>query len=364
MMRLNWISNFFPLPRYLTMQAAGLDIYDLSLKYVKLGRKDKNIYLQNFGKKSIPEDLIESGEIKDKEKLTDLLRSVQKDTGLRYIIVSLPEEKGFLGKTKIPKIKREEIRDTIELQIEELIPLPAKDVIFDFDIIEGIDKKDDDHIDIMFVAFPRKIVEDYRDVLINAGFMPLIFEMEAHAFKRCVVSKEDMDTQIIVDLGKTRTTLIIVNNNIIQFTTTFNVAGDNINNILSKNLSVSTDEAEKIVKENGFVKSKSNEAVFNSLLPVVSAIKDEISRSIIFWDNHPDWHNKDQKKISKIILCGGISNMKGLPQYLSYELKVPVAKANPWINITSLDNYVPTLELSESLTYTTPLGLALRIFDY
>jgi type IV pilus assembly protein PilM len=346
------------------MPAAGFDISDLSLKYVKLGRKNKDIYLQNFGKKSIPEDLIKSGEIKNKEKLTDLLKSVQKETGLKYIIASLPEERGFLGKTKIPKIKKDEIKNAIELQMEELIPLPVEEVIFDFDIIERADKKNDNHIDIIFVAFPRKIVEDYRDVLIDAGFIPLVFEMEAQAFKRCVVSKEDMDTQIIVDLGKTRTTLIIIDNNVIQFTTTFNVAGDNINNILSKNLSINTNEAEKIMKESGFVKSKSNETVFNSLLPIVSAIKDEISRSVIFWDNHPDWHSKDQNKISKIILCGGISNMKGLPQYLSYELKIPVIMANPGVNIISLDNYVPVLELSDSLTYTTPLGLALRTFNY
>lgn len=363
-MRLNWISKFFPPPRYLTMPTVGLDISDLSLKYAKLEKKNKNIYLQNFWEKSIPEGLIKSGEIKDKKKLTDLLKSVQKETGLRYIIASLPEEKGFLGKTKIPKIKKDEIRNAIEFQMEELIPLPVQEVIFDFDIIEGNDKKDDDHIDIIFVAFPRKIVEDYRDVLVDAGFMPLAFEMEAQAFKRCVISKEDMDTQIIVDLGKTRTTLIIVDNNVIQFTTTFNIAGDSINNILSKNFSISMNEAEKIVKENGFVKSKSNERVFNSLLPMMSAIKDEISRSIIFWDSHPDWHSKDQKKISKIILCGGISNMRGLLQYLSYELKISVIKANPWVNITSLDNYVPNLELSESLTYTTPLGLALRSLNY
>lgn len=342
-MKRDFFLNVFPPPKYLQMPAIGFDISDRSIKYVEICKKQGAIFVRRFGEYLIPESIIESGEIKQKEKLTDFLKTIQKELKPKHLIVALPEEKVFLAKVKLPLIKKEEIRGALELQLEEHIPLSVNEAIFDFDI------SDKNYLDINLIAFPKGIVESYRDVFVGAGFTPLVFEMEVQAASRVMVPNNEIETIILVDFGRTRTTLTIISGTKPQFTSTIKVGGEDLEKSLMKNLEIDRFQAEKIKKNQGLVKSKENEKIFNSLLPLVSVIKDEIHKLIIYSDN-----------VSKILLCGGDSNLIGLPEYLSCELKLPVELGNPWVNIISFKEHIPEIELRESLIYATALGLALR----
>ena len=66
-------------------------------------------------------------------------------------------------------------------------------------------------------------------------------------------------------------------------------------------------------------------------------------------------------KIKKILLCGRGSNLKGLPEFIFSELRIPTELANPWINILPEKTIrIPKIPFKDSLGYTTALGLALR----
>jgi Tfp pilus assembly PilM family ATPase len=62
-----------------------------------------------------------------------------------------------------------------------------------------------------------------------------------------------------------------------------------------------------------------------------------------------------------VILSGGGASLKGLKDFLSLELKLPVELGNPWVNITKDP---PTkLKNFNSLKYTVTLGLAQRVIN-
>jgi Tfp pilus assembly PilM family ATPase len=73
----------------------------------------------------------------------------------------------------------------------------------------------------------------------------------------------------------------------------------------------------------------------------------------------------NSKKVGQILLSGGGSNLKGLANFLSSELKIPVELANPWVNILpkKIDK-MPKSLLENPLSFTTALGLALRGVKY
>ncbi|NOY35478.1 MAG: type IV pilus assembly protein PilM [bacterium] len=369
-MKRSFFLDYFPPPKYLAMPALGFDVSDRSVKYVELQRKRGAYTVSKYGTKVIPQGIIESGEIKQKEKLIDFLSSLKKELGAEHVVVALPEEKAFLSRVKLPEMNGREIRSAIELQLEEHIPLSANDAIFDFELARPAGNSANEsgkYIDVNLVAFSKDLVEDYRDVFVGGGFFPLAFEMETRASARAVVPENDKRTYFIVDFGKTRTTFTIVSAGKVQFTSTISVAGDDLSAALAKNLNIDIQQAEKIKIEKGLVKGKGNEEVFNSILPVVSVIKDELSRHMSYWDSQLNERGESAppaeikgKKIAKILLCGGDSNLSGFSEYLSYELKTPVELSNPWINITSFSEHIPEIELRESLIYTTALGLALR----
>lgn len=354
--------DFFPPPNYLLMPAVGLDISDRSIKFIELERKNGGFSVSKFGSRNLPQGIIESGVIKQKEKFIDFLKSIKEESGAKFINVSLPEEKAFLSRIKIPAVKEEELRSILEFQFEEHIPLPVHDSVFDFEVAEkkrGGGKEE--FLDLNVVAFPKSLVESYRDAFKEAGFTPLAFEMEAYAFARVVVPKEEKNSCFLVDIGKTRTTFAIINSGSMQFASTVEIGGDNFDVALAKGLNISQLKAEEIKKERGLMRNKDNDKNFNFLLPIASAIRDEVSKHIIFWNSHLD--DKDNENlISKIILCGGEANLKGFPEYLSYELKLPVEISNPWVNIVSFEKEIPELEFEESLSYAVAIGLSLRSF--
>lgn len=350
--------DFLPPPNYLMMPALCFDLSDRSMKYMEFHRKHSLISARRYGLYTIPEGIIEKGEIKQKDKLIDFLKPIQKKLRSKYIIASLPEEKVFVSKIQIPMMGKEHIRESIELQLDQYVPLSAKEAVFDFDIIKEDYKAG--HIDINLIVFPRTFVEEYRDIFHGAGFVPLAFEVEAQAFARATVPQNETQTVMVIDFGRTRATFAIISGGKIQFTTTVGVAGGEIDRAIMDNLHVNPDHADKIKKESGFIKRKGNEQLFNAILPIVSVIKDEAAKQIIYWNSHQEKNEEESEKIEKIILCGGESTLAGFMEYLSYELKIKVEISNPWVNVISFEDYIPEMELGDALAYSTVIGLALR----
>ncbi len=354
--------DFFPSPSYLRITAAGFDIGDESLKYVKLNWDKKMLRLSAFGKKSIPRGIIESGQIKNKEEFKKNFRDFQEKLKDSYITISLPEEKAFIGTIQLPLMGEREIRGSLETQLEEHIPLPLKEIVFDYEIIEKTDKTKSDYLDVSYTAAPAALVESYRDVLKNIGLTSIAFETEPHALVRAFIRPEENSNQMIIDFGKTRTSFIMAIGRRVESSSTIQLGGEMLEAAISKSLNVSMEESVHL-KQKANLLNKGDEKIFSAILPVISVIKSEAQKYLIYWKTHVDEHDIAHKEVEKIILCGGDSNLKGLPQYLSSELHLPVELGNPWINICSFEDYIPEIEFNEALTYSTAIGLALRSFS-
>ncbi len=352
------LRQYFPPPKYLQIPSWGLDISDRSFKFAQLVEEGGELRLGRFGGKAIPEGVIQSGEIKNKEALRDLLKSNFSGQGSSGVVLSLPEEKAFVGLVTLPNMPAENVREALELSLDEYVPLPSSQAVFDFELIKS--KEPLDHLDLVVVAFPRALAETYLEVVKNAGLRPLAFELETHALSRAVLSPGDNDSVMVIDFGRTRISFVIVSGGTVRFTSTVTVAGEALDMAISKTFKVDMVEAERMKKEKGLVRSPENQEFFNAILPVVSTVQDEMVRHITFWKNHTQHLHDPDAEVKRVYLCGGDANLTGLPEYLSYELKLPVKLANPWVNITRFGKYVPEITYKESISYATALGLALR----
>ena len=352
--------DILPPPDYLRMPVLCLDLSDKSLKYMELKRKNGMISVKRFGLYALESGMIEGGEIKQKDKLISFLKSIKEELKTELVIASLPEEKVFLSRIKFPLMDEDKIREALSLQLEEYVPLPGAEAIFDYDVINDfIENKERSHLHLNLAAFPGSFVESYRDIFTGAGFIPAAFEMEVQAFARAVVSKEETGSVMVIDFGRTRTTYAIVSGGKVQFATTIALAGEEIEKALILHLKIDRSQVETAKREIGLIKRKGNEKLFEALSPMVSVIKDEAAKQAAYWESHNE-DDKKKEEISKIFLCGGESTLAGLPEFLSYELKIKVELGNPWANVASFEDYVPEIEKMDSLAYSTVIGLALR----
>jgi len=157
-----------------------------------------------------------------------------------------------------------------------------------------------------------------------------------------------------------RTGLAIVSDGVLTFTSTLEVEEEGLSKAIMQYLSVSETEVARIKNEEGLIGSKDNKELFSALLSVAETLKDGIDKHYRYWKTRVDEKGNRVKPIEKIILCGGNSNLRGLPEFLSGALKIPVEHGNVWANAFSFDDFIPEMNRFQSLSYATAIGLALR----
>ena len=265
----------------------------------------------------------------------------------------------YLFNAKFQKEGLENIKESIELSLEEYIPIPAIDTIFDYEILEENEK----HVKVEVNAIQKNIIEDYISIFKNSSILVKSFELEAQAISRAVIKKGDMGTYMIVDFGERRSGIFIVSRGIVVFTSTLDVGGVLLTNMISKSFKISFEEAEKMKKKYGLERNTGNSEIFPVILNSVSSLRDEIVKHYVYWHTHKD-EEVERPKIEKIILCGGDSNLIGLSEYLSVSTRNKVEMANTWINIADIEKNIPEMKFENSLSFACAIGLALGNFKY
>lgn len=357
----NSFNRFFPAPSFLAMPSFGLDISDESLKFIELVANKSGIHVVAHGEQKIPTGVIESGKIKDPKKMEQILSQLRKDSGLKSVRVSLPEDQIYLFKLHLEKAGLKSIRESIELSLEEYIPVSAAEATFDYRVLD----EDEKSLQLQVAAIPTNIIENYLTVFRNSSILVKSVEIEAQAIARAVIKRGDMSTYMIVDFGEKRTGIFIISRGITMFTSTLDFGGMTLSNMIKKNFNISYEEADQIKKKFGLQRNNpENKEVFSVLLNSVSILRDEVAKNFLYWQTHKDEEGKSNLPIEKIILCGGDSNLIGLADYLSVSLKTKVEMANVWINIKDTGKFIPEISFKNALSLAAALGLALGDFEH
>ena len=366
--------------------AFGLDISDLSFKIAKLKKRGKFLTLSSFLERDISPNIVKDGEIKDENSLVKIIKeALSKTIGgklkTKHVVASLPEEKAFLQVIQLPKMPEEDLKSAVIYEAENYVPLPIEEVYLDSQIVLPL-QNHLDHFDVLIAALPRKIVDPYVSCLKKAGLYPKALEIESLAIARALIKKEASPSPaLLIDLGATKTNFIIFSGYSIRFTSSIPVSSQQFTEAIAKNLNADFKKAEELKIKYGLnvakkiilrKKSKDqqfekeiigDERIFEALTPALTDLTEQIKKCLSFYQTHAFHEHlpSGKKDVEKIFISGGGANLKGLADFLSLELGIPVALANPWINILPEPlKEVPKLSFEESLKYTTALGLALR----
>lgn len=353
----------------------GLDISDLSIKAIEIGIRAGKKYIRATGSAAVPLGYIEDGEIKNEEGVAEIIKKIleksEKKFTSKYAVLSLPETKTFIKVIEIPE-KNQPAKETIREELPRHMPISSEDVQMDW---QG-NNEDQKNKKFLVGVVPQSVAEEYTNVCKMAGVGVAALEIEAQAIARSVLTEEnktkdinwlsklinkkdspknknrDYPPKIIVDFGATRTSLILVDEGFIQFTNNLNkISGKNITDKISRELSLSEDEAEKAKIICGTNPKRCKGAV----LKIINNNIDELINEIINADNFYQTHFGKDTSSLEIVLCGGGANMFNLDGILEDRLGRKVEYGDPLKNIETKPEKREGL-----LSYTTAIGLALR----
>jgi len=348
----------FPPPTFLRMPGSGINISDHGIKVVRL-RKEKTNYLPEMvNEYAIEDGVVEDGKIQESSAITEKMAMIHDRHDVRFVYLSIPEEHGYVFGLRIPAVQKESIHDTVAVRLAEHVPLSREDVVFGCDLVERIPEEQEMYVNV--AALPKEIVDKYQNICLAADLIPLVFEIEAQSIQRAVMDPNDTAPTMIVDIGRTRTGLSIVNKGVIQYTATLNMGGDMFTEAVAKQRDKSFKEADLLKQERGFVRAGADNELHLALVNCVSVLVDEIRRRFDYWGSHAEKPGHTNQPIQKIILSGGNASVPGLSEHISRAVGVPVRLANVWKNAFSTDEYIPEVDFNHSLQYAAAIGLGLN----
>lgn len=350
--------DFFPLPRFLEMPAFGLDISDRAVTALELIPRRDAFVVGRFSRRPLSAGAIADGYVHDKESVIAVLRALAKELRLSFVNASLPEEKAYLYRTKLPLVSQKEMRGAILFTLEDNVPLSPEEAVFDYTVIRRAPPSPGDSVDVSVTVLPRAVVETYGELFSAAGLIPLSFELGAQAICRAVISRGDRDTYLVLHFGEEKTGLFIVQDETVQFTATAAVGAAAITEEMSRDSAspprtpggegVKNDSARHI-----------NGAPSFSSADAVGVLRAEVGKVISYWQTHAGGSGEAGVLIEKVVLCGKGAAHEELRETLSRLLALPVLAAQVWRNVCSFDAYIPPILFDESLEYAAAVGLAL-----
>jgi len=345
----------------------GLDINDLSLKVVKLKKSRGGFRLVSFNEVKIAPDIINDGVIKNEEALAKIIKSAcdtvkGKKLNTKYVIASLPEEKSFLQVIQMPKMSLEQLNLSVPLEAENYIPIPVEEAYLDFQVIAPV-KDYLNRLEVLIVAVPKKIADSYVSCFKKAGLIPVALEAESEAIARALVKKETKSgLLILVDFGENNTDFIVFSGSSIRFTCSLPISSQLITKAISESLKISIEEAEKLKIEYGLTGGKDanvTEQISQIISPILKDLSEQIKKYLNFYRDHSSFeYLLPDGKTEKILFCGGGASLKGLTEFMSRNLEIPVELGDPTSNFIA--KKIKNIAKENLMHFTTAIGLALR----
>lgn len=352
--------SFFPVPDFLSMRTLGFDISDNSIKIVELIKKNGLMRLGFYAASDIPPGTIESGQIKNYTGLQQVITELQRRHKFIFVDASLPEQKAYLYTTTIEGDDDTLLRENIEFQLEENIPLTKAEAVFDFEVYKTYTKDKKTYRDVTVSAISRPVSESYVALLKRSGLRPVSLSIEAEAVANAVIPEHDDGTYLIIDFGKTRTGISVVSEGITRLTSTTEIGGAHITERIAEKLKISESDAEALKREHGLVGTAEALEVSRVIEGGLSSILREVDGQLRYWHSKTDNRGFRSKRVEAILICGGGALLKGVEAHLKKSLSVNVELANVWSNVSFPKNYVPEVSFEDSLGYAAAIGLALK----
>jgi len=355
----------------------GVDISDYSIEIISLEGSLENPRLLAMGRTVLEPGIFEDGKILNKEKLTESLKKLvanPKFGKIKHplcaspkIIFAIPESKSYIHIFELPKnLKRSEVIEFVKSQAAQTFPHPLADLYFDFQIQLPTSTGGGE---VLLIAAPQKIVNDYLEVFKDCNLIPVALEIESLSLARALLLETEKPI-LIADIGARTTNLSIFDQGQLRLSFSLPIAGNKFTQALSEKLNLPQKAAESLKKEIGLDPKYQEGRVFLILQKEIQGIIEEINKIEGYFSQktglQPTRHPPASRapNIEKIILAGGSAALPHLPEYLAENLEKPVAIGDPWVKINidilkKKEYFEKALEVNP-VFYSTVIGSALR----
>ena len=298
--------------------------------------------------------------------LVPALREAAKAAGIKPgpINLALNGQMVFPRFTKFPSVPADKLEELVRYEVEQEVPFPIDEIVCDHQFLGQTPEGD---TAAMIVAAKLDQVTKVTDAVVAVGFNPVVVDVGPmavlNALKRSYPGLPG--GTIVLDIGAKTTSLILVENEKI-YLRSIPVAGNAITKEIAQAFGCTTEEAEALKRERGYVSlggvtedaDELSDRVSKLVRTSLTRLHAEILRSINFYRSQQGG-NAPQR----MFITGGSAVLPQIDEFFRETLKIDVDFLNPFGGIGFGSKIDTTALETDAFTLAESAGLALRATD-
>jgi len=305
----------------------GLDIGTSSIRLVQLQGSGpiKNLVKYGFAPLDTTTPAIDS---KSNIMVTNALKQLIAKSKIttKNVAVGLPSQKVFTTVVEVDKLPRKEMAKSIKFQISSFIPTPVDESKVDWSII-GDSPTNPAKVKLLISSVLNTVAKERLDMLGSIGLKVISLEPDNLALTRALLDPSNTSPQMVFDLGRYNSDLVISMNNAAMLTRSINYGTETFIRAATQDLNIKREQAEEVIFKFGLNKTRAQGQVYQAIINPVNSLLAEIDMSIKFFTD------KYNIKLSKIIVAGSAAIIPEFPLAVANHTGIDVEIGNAWRNV-------------------------------
>ena len=235
-----------------------MDIGTDTIKVAEAKFAKDGITITGLGIARTPQGVIENEVIVDPKALGTTIKALLSESGIKTkkCVSSVSGASQVVVRViSVPKMKQEELAETMKWEVERHVPFSPQEVIMDF---QPLDNPSADpaaaEMEVLLAVAQQQLVEGHVEALFAAGLQPMAIDIEPLAASRALVelSKNGAmsETVAIVNIGANQTDLGIFENGLLTFPSPpMSVAGISFTREIAEAMGQTIEQAEVTKRE-------------------------------------------------------------------------------------------------------------------
>ncbi|MEK7607499.1 MAG: type IV pilus assembly protein PilM [Patescibacteria group bacterium] len=349
----------------------GIDIGSSSIKIVQLRKKGGKAVLETYGELALgPYAGTEIGRATNlpNEKIIEALRDLIKEANVttKSAGISIATASSLLSFIRMPEMDQKQLATMIPIEARKYIPVPITEVALDWWIIPKEENSfsefekppvfgeapKEKSIDVLLVVIHNDVLNRLNTIGSGAQIETSFYEIEIFSSMRSVVD-QNLESIMIFDMGAGSTKLYVIERGILRASHTINRGSQEITLALSRALGLSVGDAEHMKRTIGISAEPDNKNIKEIITLNLDYVFSETARVVGAYER------KYNKSISKIILTGGGSLLRGFLEIARTRFQMEVILGDPFSKTEAPAFLEPVLRTAGP-EFAVAIGIALR----
>jgi len=311
----------------------GLDIGTSGVRAAELSSGKGPMTLERFGQVALPNGAVRDGEVIDSDAVAAAIKQlwVQAKFGSKRVVVGVANQKVVVRQVDLPWLPVNELRKSLQFQVQDFIPMPVDQAILDFHPLEEFTNDAGARmLRVLLVAASRDMVGSAVESVEKAGLEPAMVDLTSFAVLRSLVGGSGMgsvEAEALVDIGASVTNIVVHQGGVPRFVRILLMGGADITDAVAERLGVPMDHAEAVKQTNGMSPTPGaaeQHPAGRAIELTGSNFVEEVRGSLDYYLAQPA-----AMRIGRVVLSGGGSRLGGIVQRLSAATRLPVELARP-----------------------------------